>query len=171
MNTKTNRKTKKNKTKKNRTEEPINSIINLSEKEKNVLCKSNTLQFSNFESISLNNTDYNNKLLNFIIKDQEKNVINLQKNNYYKYINNDWIREIKETYMYEYSVSDSNSVQLQIIDKQIFDMFNEYINDHTQEPKIKKNVLNFWKSAKNLNSDIGIKEHANYYMNFIILHK
>lgn len=167
MNTKTNRKTKKNKTKKYRTEDQVNSIINLSEKEKNILCKSNTLQFSHFESISLNNTDYNNKLINFIIKDQEKNVLNLQKNNYYKYINNYWIHEIKETYMYEYNISDYNSVQLQIIDKQISEMFNDFINDNTQEPKIKKNVLNFWNSAKNLNSDISIKEHANYYMNFI----
>ena len=168
MNTKTNKKTKK--TRKNKTkkiEEPINSIINLSEKEKNVLCKSNTLQFSNFESVSLINTDYNNKLLNFIIKDQEDNVINLQKNNYYKYINNDWINETEESYMYERGVSDYNSVQLHIIDEQITELFNEFINDRTQADKIKKNVLNFWTSAKNLNSDISIRAHANDYITFI----
>jgi transketolase len=85
MNTKTNKKTKKNKTKKVKFEKITNYIINLSEKEKNVLCKSSTLSFSNFESISLNNTNYNNKLLHFIVKEHETYSINLQKHNYYVY--------------------------------------------------------------------------------------
>jgi predicted metalloendopeptidase len=167
MNTKTNKKTKKTRTKKIKLKTPINSIINLSEKEKNILCKSNTLQFSNFESVSLINAEYNNKLLNFIIKDQEDNVINLQKNNYYKYINTDWINEIKETYMYDRGVSDYNTVQQQIIDGQITEIINDYIKDRSNEDKNKTNVLHFWNSAKNLNSDISIRAHAHNYITFI----
>jgi len=164
MNTKTNKKTKKNKTKKVKFEKITNYIINLSEKEKNVLCKSSTLSFSNFESISLNNTDYNNKLLHFIVKEHETYSINLQKHNYYKYVNDSWDSE--QTISYN-EFDDYNTYQTKIVDVQVSELYNDFIKDKTKEYNLRKNVLNFWNSAKKLNSEISIKGHATYYTNII----
>jgi len=151
MNTKTNRKKSKNKTSK---------YMFLTNKQKEAICKTNTLGYTSFENGYFQNYD-TNRLLQFInIKNTD-----LIKNNFYKYVNEYWINNFK---IQDANINvniNYNTSQEYAINYQILDIFYNYIkNNKTRQCK---NLINFFNSAKKLNSVSSIKQHSNKMLNVI----
>ena len=149
------------------------NIYNLTQQEKQQICKSNTLGYTSFESDAIVNKDkmdiLNNNLLNFIINNQTNKIASSQRNNFYKYVNELWLKNVNIRDFNNTSNITFESYQKITIQKQLrsiyYDLMTNKSKMHTY--KLKTNVRNFMNSAKILNSEESIISYGKYYTNII----
>ena len=166
--TKKKRTNKKNKSnKKNKTNIPkINkSLINLSQQQKDIVCKNYFNKYDTFEDkiedlfknnkIDFSSTNYN--LEKQILKDLRKAVspskVNPQ-NDFYSYINDRWLKEFQIQTEQEYIVQVDNFRLVQDkVFRELLEIVDDYVKDKKNNSKFAKSLRTFYHSSKHYNTD------------------
>ena len=172
----------KNKTKKKRINKLNNpkinkSLINLSQQQKDIVCKNYFNKYDTFEDkieelfknnkIDFSSTNYN--LEKQILKDLRKAVspskINPQ-NDFYSYINDRWLKEFEIQTEQEYIVQVDNFRLVQDkVFKELLEIVDNYIKDKKNNSKFAKCLKTFYHSSKHYNTD----EQSTYYAKYFLL--
>jgi len=153
-----NTKTKKNKIINNKNKTSKYSYLTTSEKE--LLCQTNTLGYTSFEHIYSKKYD-SNKLIQFISEQNSHKKTELIKNNFYNYVNDYWIKNYKNTGLNVNVNINYETTHEYVIYSQVLIIYYDFIKNNTQQLKsTKKRLMNFFNSAKKLNSNDSIKAHS-----------
>ena len=171
----------KNKTKKKRTNKSnipkINkSLINLSQQQKDIVCKNYFNKYDTFEDkiedlfknnkIDFSSTNYN--LEKQILKDLRKAVspskVNPQ-NDFYSYINDRWLKEFEIQTGQEYIIQVDNFRLVQDkVFKELLEIVDDYVKDKKNNSKFAKSLRTFYHSSKHYNTHDQSAYYANYFL-------
>ena len=171
----------KNKTKKKRNKSNIpkinKSLINLSQQQKDIVCKNYFNKYDTFEDkiedsfknnkIDFSSTNYN--LEKQILKDLRKAVspskVNPQ-NDFYSYINDRWLKEFQIQTEQEYIVQVDNFRLVQDkVFRELLEIVDDYVKDKKNNSKFAKSLRTFYHSSKHYNTD----EQSTYYAKYFLL--
>ena len=171
----------KNKTKKKRKHKLIaskinQSLIHLSDKQKDIVCKNYFNKYDTFEdkieeTFKKNKIDFlsvNYNLEKQILKDLRKAVspskINPQ-NDFYSYINDRWLKEFEIETGQEYIIQVDNFRLVQDkVFRELLEIVDTYVKDKKNNSTFAKCLKTFYNSSKHYNTH----EQSSYYANYFV---